>query len=190
MCSSDLKSLMIGLGVHNDLVFIAFWLLLVGYTMYGGLPAVVATDILQVIIIVCTFGYLFASFSWQGLVDVRVLGTSFLQGKTTAFIKEYWFVYIGMPLLFSLVEQDLAQRFFAARSRAVAMASSLTAGVLVLLFAAIPVCLGIQARLSGVTVTGDHNPLIAFISTNTNPFMYALVMCALIAAIEIARAHV
>lgn len=177
------KSLMIGLGVHNDIVFIAFWLLLIGYTMYGGLPAVVATDVLQVIIILSVFGYVFLSMLWQGTVDVAVLSTSFIEGKTASYISDYWFIYIGMPLMFSLVEQDLAQRFFAARSQAVAVWSSLVAGVSVLLTAAIPVCLGIQARLSGIEVVGDENPLISFLALHMNEFVYALVMCALIAAI-------
>ena len=182
------KSLMVGLGVHSDLLFVGFWATLIIYTMYGGLPAVVATDILQVIIILVTFCSLSLSLWWQGMLDPQVIlmpltpvaGTSHSQ---IAFLKEYWFIYIGMPLLFSLVEQDLAQRFFAARSKTVAMLSSLTASLAVLVFAAIPVCLGIQARLAGVLVHGSQNPLITFIATRTSPFMYALVMCALIAAI-------
>lgn len=177
------KGLMVGMGVHSEWLFIGFWVLLIGYTMYGGLPAVVATDILQVLIIVTVFVGLFASLWWQGIVDLSIVRTPLGQGVGTDFLKEYWFAYIGMPLMFSLVEQDLAQRFFAARSKVIAMSSALVASVLVLLFAAIPVYLGMQAKLSGVVLTGQENPLLVFLGQQISPFAYVLVMCALIAAV-------
>lgn len=177
------KFLMLGLGVTNEWFFLLFWISLVGYTMYGGLPAVIATDLLQVVLIIIVFVGLFLGFSWQGVVNVASLKVSFLGNQQGAFFQEYWLAYIGMPLLFSLVEQDLAQRFFAARSKAVAMISSLVASLLTLLFAAIPVCIGIQARLSGIAVADGQNPLIAFIGLHGSELVYVLVMCALIAAI-------
>ncbi|MGD1997897.1 MAG: sodium:solute symporter family protein [Candidatus Dependentiae bacterium] len=175
------KSLLVGLGVHNEAVFISFWILLVGYTMYGGLPAVVITDIMQVLIILAVFVGLFASMWWQGSLLLPT-GTQ-LGSLASGFDSSYAMSFLVMPILFSLVEQDLAQRFFAARSKGVAMASALAASVLVLLFSFIPVSFGMQAAASSLEIPDGANPLISFLELHTSPFMYALVMCALVAAI-------
>lgn len=177
------KDLLIGLGVHNELVFISFWTLLVGYTMYGGLPAVVITDIMQVLVIAVVFLGLFMRLWWQGALALPTFAELGAVATGTGFNPSYTMSFLVIPMLFAIVEQDLAQRFFAARTKTVAMMGALAASVLLLFFSFIPVCFGIQAAADGVELVSGANPLISFLALHTTPFAYALVMCALVAAI-------
>jgi SSS family solute:Na+ symporter len=94
-----------------------------------------------------------------------------------------WFGYLGMPLLFSLVEQDLAQRFFSAQSSKIASRAAWASAAGIVSFATIPALIGVQARLSGLVVAGDQSPFIAFVSQHLGPLGQALIMCALVAAV-------
>jgi SSS family solute:Na+ symporter len=89
-----------------------------------------------------------------------------------------------MPALFSLIEQDLAQRFFAARTRAVAATSALLAGILLILFALIPIYLGMKAKMLGIIVAADSSPLMPVIEKLTNEFVLILAVIGVIAAIS------
>jgi len=177
------KSLLAGLGLQNEVIFLLFWGSLVWYTMRGGLPAVVATDILQVVIILTVFCGLFGFMIGSGNVHWHYLTKVFTWQAPGGDTQGYWVGFILMPVLFSLVEQDLSQRFFAAKSKGVAMLSAFVSSLVLLFFAAIPVYLGIHARMSGVTVSAGENPMIVFLASFVHPSVYALVICALIAAI-------
>ena len=177
------KSLLAGLGLHHEGIFLLFWTSLVWYTMQGGLPAVVATDIMQVIIILTVFGGLFLSMIAAGDVNWHYLGKVFTWQTPGGDSQGYWMGYIIMPMLFALVEQDLAQRFFAAKDKKTAVGAAFASSGILLLFAAIPVYLGVHARMLGVEVGTGENPLIVFLASYASPAAYALVLCALIAAI-------
>jgi len=177
------KSLITGLGFYNDYIFILFWALLIGYTMYGGLPAVIITDIMQVVVIVGVFVGLFIWMWWQGEVALSLFSKVFTTHNPSGDMQGYWVGYMIIPILFALVEQDLAQRFFAARSQAIAAVSALIASVLLLLFTIIPVYFGMYARVSGIALLDGQNPLITLLAQKTPPFIFALALCALIAAI-------
>ncbi len=177
------RKLLVGLGIESDLLFLGFWAVLVGYTMYGGLPAVIATDLLQISLILAVFLGLFGYLVWAGVlngatVSALCCSTSMPDGGFS-----YWFSYLGIPVLFSFAEQDLAQRFFAARSSAIATAASWASASGLLLFAAIPALIGVQARLSGLVVAEGQSPLLMLVAQHVGPAGQALVMCALVAAI-------
>lgn len=174
-------SLLKGLGLENELVFLLLWGLLLWYTMYGGLPAVVMTDILQVILIIGVFGSLFLWFLLKHNIVVAVASSTVFKAQALSFNE--LFTYVGMPVLFSLIEQDLAQRFFAARTQAGAVISALIASFIIALFSLIPVVLGMFARVQGIAIGVHDNPLIKVMSVYTSPAVYALVLCALLAAI-------
>jgi SSS family solute:Na+ symporter len=88
-----------------------------------------------------------------------------------------------MPALFSLIEQDLAQRFFAARTQRIATLSALCSCIFLILFALIPIYFGMQAKLLGVIVPAGISPLIPTIELLTNELMVIFCLCAIIAAI-------
>ncbi len=88
-----------------------------------------------------------------------------------------------MPILFSLIEQDLAQRFFAARTKAIATFSALITAAFMILFALVPIYFGMQAKLMGISILAGKSPLMAVIEILTNEFVVILALCAIIAAI-------
>jgi SSS family solute:Na+ symporter len=177
------RSLLYGLGVESDALFWIFWVSLVAYTMYGGLPAVVATDILQMIVIVLVFVSAFGVLVYKGLITTAVVPAMLTTSDSFVLSHDYWIACLLMPILFSFVEQDLAQRFFSAKSPGIARASSWVAAGGVLIFAAIPAVIGVLARTSQLAIPEGHNPLVVYVGAHLGVVGQALVLCALVAAV-------
>ena len=180
------KSLLYGLGINYEWAIICFWLSVVFYTMIGGLRAITINDMVQLFIIIASFGSLFIytffndPISWFSASSLTTIQQLF---KAPNLSLASMSGLILMPALFSLIEQDLAQRFFASRSARVATISALSASLFLLLFSFIPVYFGIKMRLSGIALTAQQNPLIVFLEQNTSSLFCAIIMCAIIAAI-------
>lgn len=171
------KQLMCSIG-FSPLPGMIFWLSVIGYTMLGGLRAITINDMVQLGIIVVVFGGLFV----VSLVTdpATALATLSVGGQGLSWSELV--PVILMPALFSLMTQDLVQRFFAARSVAVATSSALAAGIFIFSFAAIPVYFGLLAKLGGIEL-GAANPLLVYLAQHTNRFVFAWVVCAVVAAI-------
>jgi SSS family solute:Na+ symporter len=180
------KSLMASIGFGAWYIVLPFWLSIIAYTMIGGLRAITINDMVQLVIITVTFTSIFvislmndtsAPFSFSSLADIQKVFTpeevslSSLTGV------------ILMPALFALIEQDLAQRFFASKTSFVATMSAVNASVFLLLFSLIPVYLGMQARLTGLIIPEGASPLLVILEARTSPLIFAFALCALVAAI-------
>jgi SSS family solute:Na+ symporter len=175
------RSFMAALGYPYPVITALFWLSVVAYTMVGGLRAITINDMVQLGIIITTFSSIFIMS-----LTKYPLSTTLLSQKlfTPAPLSLGLIVStIAMPALFSLIEQDLAQRFFASRSQRVATLSALNAGVFLLIFSLIPVYFGMQTKLSNLLVTDNANPLIVFLQHTAPPLLFAGALCAIIAAI-------
>ncbi len=175
----------LNLGMATEWIFLAFWLFIIIYTMAGGLKAVIITDVFQVLLIICIFVGVFLysllygpPFAWSSIGEIQkeFFGTVPLSLNTLV-------ATISMPALFSLIEQDLAQRFFAARSPRIAAMSALLSCVAIIFFALIPIYFGMQAKLLGIEIPIGTSPLIPIVEFLTNEFVVVLCLCAIIAAI-------
>jgi SSS family solute:Na+ symporter len=178
------RSFMMSLGIGNELILILFWAIVVIVTMAGGLKAVTIADTFQVGVIIATFGTIFlyvlmqepsSFFSFSSLASQQKIfgGTDF--GFSTL-------VGIAlMPALFSLIEQDLAQRFFAARTKKIATLSALAASGFLLLFSLVPVYFGMKAKTMGLAIEGS--PLMPTIGAIAGDIALALAAIGVIAAI-------
>ena len=175
------KSLMAAVGFGAWWIVLPFWLSVVAYTMIGGLRAITINDMVQLCIIVCTFTTIFIISLLSKPAGLFTASQELFtaQPLTLAMITSG----ILMPALFSLIEQDLAQRFFASRSSFVATISALNAGIFLLAFAFIPVYLGMQVKILNLAVPEGANPLIIFLQQNTPDILFALALCAIVAAI-------
>ena len=180
------RTILHGVGLSQEWIFIGLWVFIIIYTMTGGLKAVVWTDMAQVLVILGVFGwllYLSLSSDPKALFNVKNLfklqwyffGTKCIDNNTIA-------LTIAMPALFSLIEQDIAQRFFAARSKIVASLSALCSSLILISFAMIPIYFGMKAKVLGLKV-GTGSPLIPVLSLLTNDFVVAFALCAIMAAI-------
>lgn len=177
------KSLMLAIGFGSWWIVLPFWLSVIAYTMIGGLRAITINDMVQLVIISCTFMsiFLFSIFSSSTPIFNFIKQQSLFKSESFSFAMISSIVL--MPALFSLIEQDLAQRFFASQSQRVAKISAFNAAIFLLLFASIPVYLGMQVKLMGLVVPEGANPLIIFLENMVPQILFALALCAIVAAI-------
>lgn len=175
------RTVFASVGITQPEIFIAFWLIVIAHTMLGGLAAVAVTDLYQVAYLALVFIGIFVYSIYQNPWSLAPL----LQpGTATALPGSKLLSFLLMPALFSLIEQDLAQRFFAARNSRVAAGSALAASAFMLMFCLIPIYFGITARSFDLAIGSQVNPLLTVIGHITNQFVVACALCAIIAAIS------
>jgi solute:Na+ symporter, SSS family len=173
-------------GIDSIWLFLVFWAFVIAYTMIGGLAAVVITDTLQIIVILTVFSSiciysLYSStasfFTWAHYEQAQQMVTrSGLDWGQALKI-------VTMPIFFSIIEQDLAQRFFAAKSKKAAAISAFAASGLLLIFSFVPFYLGLQVKFLNIAVAQGSSPLLPILKHLTSPLIFALALCALLAAI-------
>ncbi len=178
------KALITSFGFTNEPLFIAFWIFTIAYTMAGGLKAVVWTDMFQTIFIIIIFTSMFAYAVFtepQTLFNLHINQSAFDASQINY---SQLIATLLMTVMFSLIEQDLAQRFFAARTKKVAAFAALGATAFMIMFSLIPIYFGMQAALANIVIpTEFSSPLIPYLATFTNEFILVLAACGIIAAI-------
>ncbi len=171
---------LVGLGLNNPYLFIAFWSIVIIYTTQGGLRAVISTDMVQAaffssIFLLC-FGFVLFSDPSTSLMEMPQL-------KHFTNVSSKLCGWLLMPLLFMVIEQDMGQRCFAGASPRIVSKASLLAGVCTMIVCIVPVFFGSMANVIGIEVPQGGSVLMAAIAKTTNPWMTALVGCAVLAAI-------
>ncbi|KKP36158.1 MAG: hypothetical protein UR26_C0001G0202 [candidate division TM6 bacterium GW2011_GWF2_32_72] len=176
------KELITTLGASNELFFLFFWGLVIFYTMAGGLQAVTMTDAAQVIFIIISIGSIF-------LYDLWCNGTTFFTqasvAKSTGLFTSYPKAIITFiaPALFSIIEQDIAQKFFATKNKKTAVLSALCAGIFIIAFGFIPVYYGMKAKMLGLAIPTGGSPFVSILEQQSSEFIFVLIICGIIAAI-------
>jgi len=171
------------LGIGSEAVLLLFWLFVVAYTVMGGLKAVVVTDMFQVVFLICIVtGIFLYVISGDGISAISFAKT---QAKFSSFGSSF---SRQLPILFTsaiypLFGQDLAQRFFAARTKKIAALAAILASVVIIAFAFVPVYFGMKAKFLGLTIASGTSVFYSVMRVLTNDLVLALVGCALIAAI-------
>jgi SSS family solute:Na+ symporter len=165
----------------NDLWLIGFWLIMIVYTMFGGIRAIIATDILQVFLIVVIFTVAF--FVVVPVSDLPHMWSIATSTKAPPGVF-YQFLAINIPtIMFAMIEQDLAQRFFSAKTGKTASRAAWAVSALLLIFSLIPCLIGIFAKDTGLVIEASSSPLIAVFQSVLPPWGMTLIACALLAAI-------
>ncbi len=173
-------------GLNDTYLFPFFWCVVIGYTLLGGLQAVILTDMIQIGIVITIFTALF-------LYSVWIEPVSFFSGPTATKIYALftasdltWQEMLNIvitTLLFSLITQDLAHRFFAAKDKTTAGLAALYASVLLLFFGIVPFYFGLQAYLYNLDLSQSAGPLVLVLQRLVTGLPLALAVCALMAAI-------
>lgn len=176
------KTLFAGLQITNPYLFICCWLFVICYTMLGGLHSIIMVDIAQVSFIIT----MFITALWYTLpkpLDIHhffiIQAQSFDNNVSLASLAPALLI----PTLFSLIEQDLAQKFFAAKNQTTATISAFCAGIFLILFSAIPLFFGMLAKTSQLVIPATANPLVTTLAFYCPQILFLLVMCGIIAAI-------
>lgn len=180
------KSLFLGLKITDPYVLISCWVFLVFYSMLGGLHSIVVVDIAQIIFISSIFIFLFVT-------SIPINMTNFANPALLGKIQNYFFQdqpdltnllpLLFIPTLFALIEQDLAQKFFAAKTKATATIASLLAALFLICFSFIPIFFGVLAHAKHVILPEGANPLVAVLFLVSGKVVFMLAMCGIIVAI-------
>lgn len=165
-------------------------LIVTAYTAAGGMWAVSLTDFVQSIVIICGLVLLCVFFT-QGLGLDELLvppEPQFFDFFPSAANEASWLEWVAAWLtlgLGSLASQDIFQRANAARSETVAVRSTLFGAFLYLLFAMLPLYLGLvvlklEPELVGIDA---QNALLALVAGHAPLWLQVLFYGALISAI-------
>jgi solute:Na+ symporter, SSS family len=174
------------LGIGSDLILFIFWIFVIVYTVTGGLKAVVITDVFQVVFLIAIVtGAFFYVLSGEGSSFFSI-STMLERQSTFSFGKLD--LYANIPILvasalYPLFGQDLAQRFFSAKTKKVAAVSALLASLIMILFSFVPVYFGMKAKMMGFAIPEGTSVFMSVVSALCNDVVVALIACALVAAV-------
>lgn len=165
-------------------IFLAFVLVL-AFTILGGLPGTIITDALQSIIIVVGLVILFvASVSYGGGVQNIVANTEpqYLSPTGPFGLKEV-LLYSLSVAPFYLVWQSTWQRMFASKTESVAKRAGITGFGIALVISALPFIIGLIAR-SYVPIDMKPDLVFSYVTYELMPpYLGGLVITALMAAL-------
>lgn len=172
------RKFLISLDISNDWILIGFWILVAFYTSWGGLKAVAYTDVIQGLFFMAVF------ISIVIFLDKPVLVNSLAPLFHTAdyHIDKYssWFF---LPMLFMLIEQDVAQRCFGANDSKTVKKAALVAAIVSFFISMIPICLGSSVRFHNLNLPLGSSVLICAVQEFMSPVMAAFAGSAVVAAI-------
>jgi len=157
------------------------------YTSLGGLLADAITDLVQSVVLILGLVILFVVVMYSPDSPAGILSTiEYSRLNPFALEESSWFLTIEgwmVPILGSLIAQELISRVLAARSPKVAQISCLYASGIYLIVGLIPVFLGLIGP-SLFTDLSDPEQLLPMMAKKyLNPFLYVLFTGALVSAI-------
>ena len=164
------KKLLFAFGYSDPVICYALWAIVIGYTVLGGLRAVVVTDFFQSLFIFIVF--MLVPFFIRFVPDtaVRLPPLVPLEGSfITLFI---------MPCLFMIIGQDMGQRCFSGKSERTVSYSFIISAIGLALIGYIAVFLGVQSRYFPETAT--ITPILGMVE---NPIMFHCIGIAIFIAI-------
>ncbi|MBA3720892.1 MAG: sodium:solute symporter family protein [Parachlamydiaceae bacterium] len=177
------KKFMISIGVNQNELFILFWAVIIFYTVMGGLKAVVSIDIIQasffLIVFVASFGYVLYTIETP-LAHVMSPGINSDKFDFDASKLSGW---LFMPLLFMVIEQDMAQRCFAAKSPRVVTKAALWSAIIIFLICVIPIFFGILGKSLNINIEEGASVFMTVTQAITSPAFAAFIGCAVLMAI-------
>jgi SSS family solute:Na+ symporter len=159
------------------------------YTVTGGMWAVTVTDFVQLGVLVVGLG-LVGFICIEHSKDLSLVSRTFLHEFTTLVPNTgsdtHWSAYLGricMTGLGAIMGQDIIQRFMASRTEKVARFSAITAGFVYLALGMIPLFVGIAGRdiLPDLQKPEQLIPLLA--QQYLSPLGFTIFTCGLLAAI-------
>lgn len=173
------KTFLASIGLNDTRIFVVIWGIIIAYTAYGGLNAVISTDYVlagffSITLILC---FIFAIFYKP---DALTLSP---QMEYSEGLSSKMYGWLLMPLLFIFIGQDMAQKCFAGSSPFIVRKASFWAGICVLVVCIIPIFFGILAKENQIHIPLGSSVLIASVENFTNPTLSAFVGCAIMAAI-------
>jgi len=173
-----------------DMSILISAIIVVTYTVFGGLLADAWTDLIQGLVLIAGLFLLMAMVFFNG-VNTKEVISNIASSKLNLFSANDFSIHNflldleewAIPICGSLIAQELLSRIFAAKSQKVARRSSIVAGSLYILIGLIPLTLGFIgfALFPGLQHPEQILPMIA--QKYFSPFLYIIFAGALISAI-------
>ncbi len=173
-------------GVDFTTALVGATLLVMTYTLFGGLAGDVVTDIVQGIIILVAITILFALMvsaaggpgaMWAALPPAKL--TFALPGESWVDLAELWLI----PIIGTMVSQEAIARTLGAKSPEVARRGAMIGAGIYLVAGLIPVSLGLFGPQLGLTLGADEAYLPSLATALMPPWLYVIFTGALISAI-------
>jgi SSS family solute:Na+ symporter len=171
---------LVSLGISSTPLFVLFWMIVIFYTVQGGLKAVISTDLVQAILFSAVFLF---CFGYVLYFEPGVSSTPLLQLENLSSVSSKLTGWLLMPLFFMVIEQDIAQRCFAGSSPKTVSRAAFAAGICTMILSIVPVFFGVLAYSMQLEIPTRGSVLMSAIIATTNPVLSALVGCAILAAI-------
>lgn len=171
---------LVSMGLTNTPLFIIFWAIVIFYTAQGGLKAVISTDIVQAIFFSVVF---FVCFGFVLAFEPSIASIELPRFESFSQVSTKLCGWLLMPLLFMVIEQDMGQRCFAGASPRIVSRAALVSGMITMAVCSVPVFFGTWANTMGIEVPVGGSVLMEAVALTTNPWITALVGCAILAAI-------
>jgi len=171
------KKYLLSLGFSSEWFFFACWGVVIFYTTYGGLLAVVWTDLFQAVVMIAMLGAVFCSLflpNWTKIVlQARSLPTGFSPDVLISLV---------IPMGFVFVEQDMAQRCFAAKSPKDVTISCLLTALFLVLVSVVPFSAGLLGRTMGAS-PDEGSVFIQVLQSSFSPLLFVVGSTAVLLAI-------
>lgn len=177
------RKFMMSLGVDNLPLFLGFWGIVIVYTVMGGLKAVVSIDIIQALFFIAVFAFGFGYILFEGSFNFLTVVEGGWKNEVFDFDVARLSGWLLMPLLFMVIEQDMAQRCFAAKSPRVVTRAAAYAALFTFVVCIIPVFFGVLGKQIGVVVPEGSSVFMDVTQALTNPTIAALIGCAVLMAV-------
>lgn len=155
-------------GYESIWLYLAFWLVVILYTVMGGLKAVVNTDIVQMVFVLIVLSVVTASVWLSGGSQLAIANAANVALPVSS-EPVPWVAWLLMPLLFMVFEQDMAQRCFASKSPKAFSIAGILAAVLLFASSLFSVYFGVLARKLGIVAEANQGVLMTAIMQLTSP---------------------
>lgn len=163
------KSLILAMGIHNEIVFALMGIGIILYTIWGGLRLAGITYRIQLIYTIIVFSLIFflCIFKEPPSFFTNIIHTTLVQQAPVSISTV--FASIVMPALYYITDQEFAQPLFAVSSKRTMILASICASLFMLLFSLVPIYFGIKARALNLTFSNSISPLIPLLQRMTVP---------------------
>ncbi|MBP7854393.1 hypothetical protein KAZ82_00475 [Candidatus Babeliales bacterium] len=180
------KSIFLGLEITDNYIFFSTWIFIITYSMLGGLSSLIIIDMLQIAFFIITFMWAskwiipktigkYITLPKIGLIQYRLFKHRFTLDQLLPLFY--------LPVLYSLIEQDIAQKFFAAKNKLTASIASLLACIGLLSFSTLLITFSIISKIENVNISHGANPLILIIQELCPKPVFIIIMCAILGGI-------
>lgn len=157
------------LGIQTRLPFYLLWSLVIIYTSFGGLNAVIKTDMIQVCFVLSIFALISSFFGFE-LNGQALNSLVHLTSQSQDIPADLYISWLLMPTIFTLIGQDMGQRCFSANSAQTVSKSTAAAALILFLAGTLPVGLGLTVKThlpeasnfsDILSFLKEHSPILA-----------------------------